>query len=165
MTREELFESLIYEPETGRFYWAVTRGRAKMGTLAGYTVEEGRRLISVNGNRLVPASHLVWLAETGDEVPEGMEIDHEDGDPSDDRFGNLRLVTHQQNMMNRKLSKANKSGVTGVHFRPHLKKKPWLATLHVNGKVVLSQSCTTMGEAVGLRKAAEKEHFGEFARI
>ena len=42
---------------------------------------------------------LIWQGFNG-EIPEGMEIDHINTDPTDNRLSNLRLVTHKENMAN-----------------------------------------------------------------
>lgn len=43
--------------------------------------------------------HLVWEAFNGP-IPKGMEIDHIDGNPSNNSLENLRAVSHQTNMLN-----------------------------------------------------------------
>ncbi len=53
-----------------------------------------------------------WLMN----APEGVEVDHRNRDPFDNRRStNLRLLTHQQNSCNRKPAR-NKHGFRGVHF-------------------------------------------------
>jgi hypothetical protein len=51
-----------------------------------------------NGKRRFLRLHsVVWETHFGP-VPEGLEIDHIDGDKSNNAIGNLRLVTHAQNI-------------------------------------------------------------------
>lgn len=54
---------------------------------------------------------LVWEAFNGP-VPEGYEINHKDERPENNRFDNLNLLTHKQNMnwgtVNERLSKSQK---------------------------------------------------------
>lgn len=40
---------------------------------------------------------LVWLAFNGP-VPDGLEIDHINDDPTDNRLSNLQLLTHRENV-------------------------------------------------------------------
>lgn len=46
--------------------------------------------------------------------PDDRVVDHENGDTLDNRKGNLRFLTIRENAINRKTSKHNKTGVTGV---------------------------------------------------
>lgn len=54
---------------------------------------------------------LLWEAFIG-EIPEGYEIDHIDGNPSNNVLQNLRIVTHKENMNNpntiKRFSESNK---------------------------------------------------------
>src|SRR3990167_7950366 len=48
------------------------------------------------------------------EIPEGMEVDHIDGDGLNNSVKNLRLVSHKENMKNMAVGAKNKSGICGV---------------------------------------------------
>ena len=52
-------------------------------------------------------------------------IDHVDGDKSNNRIENLRIVTNQQNQFNRKQAKG---------YSWHKKAKKWRAQIRINGK-------------------------------
>lgn len=49
------------------------------------------------------------------EIQEGFVIDHINRDPSDNRIENLRAVPYAINSRNKRISKNNKTGLTGVH--------------------------------------------------
>src|SRR5690349_9172361 len=51
-------------------------------------------------------------------APEGMEVDHINGDGLDNRRVNLRLVTKTENLRSRKTFKSNKTGYKGVVYNP-----------------------------------------------
>lgn len=54
--------------------------------------------------------------------PAGMFVDHIDRNGLNNQKFNLRIVTHQQNMMNMCMRKDNTSGYTGVYWRKRNKK-------------------------------------------
>jgi hypothetical protein len=76
------------------------------------------------------------------------KVDHINGDKSDNRRINLRVVTHKDNIDNRtKLNKNNTSGVRGVYFRKDVQKRPWAAQYAHLGKHVSLGSYATIEEA------------------
>lgn len=75
------------------------------------------------------SSHLAWLYVYGVWPPDtGLEIDHINLDPFDNRIANLRLVSHSQNMTNLPLLKSNTSGHPGV-IKDSQRKGKWRAYL------------------------------------
>jgi hypothetical protein len=49
-------------------------------------------------------------------APDGMEVDHVNGNGLDNRRANLRFATRQQGQANRRIFKNSESGLKGVHF-------------------------------------------------
>lgn len=67
--------------------------------------------------------------------PEGMEVDHENGNGLDNRRSNLRVVTHVTNMQNVRRLKLNKSSqFQGVTWDKHHRK--WRARAVYEGRLV-----------------------------
>ena len=94
----------------------------------------------------------------------GEKVDHINHDPFDNRKCNLRIVTHQQNMMNTSPSKSNKSGCPGVWYRKKGRSiKRWIAYINVDKKMKHLGDYATYDEAVAVRKGAEKKYYGEYA--
>ena len=62
----------------------------------------------------VQVHRIVWVLNFGS-IPAGMEIDHINRNPSDNRIENLRLVTRSQNGFNRRVHKQSRTGERYIH--------------------------------------------------
>ena len=113
ITADEIRAWLRYEPDTGIFTWRKKPNRRiKIGAVAGTLKDNGRIVIQVLGAEYF-AHRLAWIYMTG--VWPTNQIDHRSTIPSDNRWDNLRDVTHTVNMQNiRKPKKGSKSGVLGT---------------------------------------------------
>ena len=130
VTQALLHQLFDYNPETGLFIRKIkTSNRAKMGVALGTLKEKEYLTISVN-NKLHLAHRLAWLYMYGS-FPD-KNLDHINGDPSDNRICNLRLVNQSQNMQNIEKFKTNTSGYKGVTWRKDTKK--WTAQIWKNSK-------------------------------
>jgi hypothetical protein len=99
--------------------------------------------------------HRVIMGE-----PDNMMIDHIDHNPLNNSRSNLRIVTPQQNMMNRGKHKNNTSGVIGVGWNKASEK--WRATIKLNNKENYLGMFDNFEEACQVRKEAEIKYFGEY---
>lgn len=143
LTVTRLREVLEYEAETGLFKWLVVLSNVvRSGSIAGCLNKYGYRLIRIDGN-LYLAHRLAWLYMHG-QWPEN-EIDHINGETSDNRISNLRQATRSQNMQNEKVArKSNKScGLLGVSKNG----RGWKAEIKVDGKKLHLGSYKTPSEA------------------
>jgi hypothetical protein len=97
LTQSELKEVLLYNSESGEFYWKENiSARARKGQNAG-TKSNG--YIRITKKYIKYTAHRrAWLYMTG-EWPR-LEIDRKNHNPSDNRFINLRSVSHQENHKN-----------------------------------------------------------------
>lgn len=150
-TAHELFK---YNPETGDLNrrTRVPGSQIKIGEAVGYADCRGAMTVRVD-NKLLRVHRLVWLMVHG-EWP--GEIDHIDGNPSNNRLENLRVVTHQENGMNQKMRKNNSSGAMGVWWDKSRKK--WGSSITVKYKTINLGRHDSLLDAVCARKAAEVEH-------
>lgn len=103
--------------------------RIKPGTVAGFKNWKGYTLLFVQGKKY-RAHNLAWFYVYG-EWPD-RQIDHKDGNPSNNAISNLRLATRSQNQFNRRKQRNNTSGFKGVYWIGHMNK--WLAKAVVRGK-------------------------------
>jgi len=161
ITASRVLELLDYNPETGNFTWKINRrGRRQAGMSAGCIHPNKYVRISID-YRLYNAQRLAWLFITG-KWPDKL-IDHIDGNPSNNRFTNLRECDHIQNGANRKMSSANKSGYKGVSKVKATGK--WGAWIKVAGKSKnLGSHFNTPEEAYEAYKKASNQMHGEFGR-
>ena len=97
---QQLKEMLEYDPDTGIFTWRV--GHRK-GFTAGSKTDYIRIVIIRDYVRVEYMAHrLAWLFTYARWPALGLEIDHINRIKTDNRIVNLREVTHQVNMMNKK---------------------------------------------------------------
>lgn len=130
-----------------------------------YYIKEGYAVRSDYSNGR-PAQQIKMHRQIMGE-PEGMEVDHENGDKLDNRRLNLRVATRNQNQQNTGIPKNNTSGYKGVSWNTQVKK--WKACLQVqiNGKrktVYLGHYHNPVEGAKAYNQAA-LEYFGDFARL
>jgi hypothetical protein len=86
-----------------------------------------RRTGLVSGKSITMLLHRFLL-----DAPDGMAVDHANGDGLDNRRCNLRLATTAENVRNQRISNRNTSGLKGVSW--HKAAKKWRACIQVNGK-------------------------------
>lgn len=79
----------------------------------------------------------------------------------DNRRGNLRPVTSSQNGMNTGILSNNKSGILGVCW--NTKSGKWHSHITIDGKQKHLGYYDNIDFAIGARKQAERELFGEYA--
>lgn len=90
-----------YDPERGELFWARPRQRAKTGERAGCYPKNGRPTIRVLGHRF-QLSQIVWLLNHFSlPVLDGLQIDHIDRNPANNRLDNLRLARPVDNLANK----------------------------------------------------------------
>ena len=94
--------------------------------------------------------------------PEGMKVDHKNGDTLDCQKSNLRICTNSENLMNRKgATSASKSGVRGVCW--HNVAKKWRAEICINRRTKYLGLFADIEDASRVVVNARSEYFGEFA--
>jgi hypothetical protein len=95
-------------------------------------------------------------------APDGVWVDHIDGDGLNCRRSNLRLVTAWQNAINRRPQAGSASGFKGASID---KGGRWRAGIQVRGKRLGLGCFASPEEAARAYDAAAREHYGEFAWV
>lgn len=160
LSQKRLKELLWYNPYTGLFFRQTHKGGAKAGDIAGWIDGNGYRVIRVNGEVYL-AHRLAWLYMKG-RWPK-KQIDHKNGNPSDNRWDNLREATGSENQWNRKINKNNSTGYKGVCF--HKASQNFRARIQHNGKNKSLGYYDTPEEAYTVYCEAAKELQGKFSRL
>lgn len=95
---------------------------------------------------------------------EGLIVDHINGNKLDNRKENLRFVTPQQNVHNkRKTIQDTSSKYKGVSWNK--RRKGWLAYIMVNGKREVIGLFSNEESAANAYNHYAKKYFGEYARL
>lgn len=146
ITADSIRCALDYDSETGEFKWRGARkGKMRGASTAGYIHRSGYVLISFNYRKYL-AHRLAWLHFYG-ELPR-LDIDHIDGNRSNNAIKNLRDVTVAVNKQNlRKALSSNMTcGLLGATFNKCAGK--WQSQIGVDGKYTY----------LGLFDTAEEAH-------
>jgi Demerecviridae HNH endonuclease len=137
-----LRELLHYDPETGAFTWRRLWGsNARPKDRPAGKRTRRYRQITID-YRAYLAHRLAFLYVTGEWPPADLEVDHINGDGFDNRFANLRLVTHSENLR----AGHNRRGRAGtvIYILPRRK---WRALISINGQRRFLGEFKTEGEA------------------
>lgn len=158
ITKELLHEVFAYQ--NGELRWKKPTGpRVKTGDIAGKALSShGYKTVAIFG-KTYKAHQLIYIMFHGTEA---REIDHINGDRSDNRIENLRAVTRSQNCANQRTQKRSASGFKGVTFMP--KKQVWRARIKAKQKEIYLGCFASKEEAAHAYNQAAIQHFGAFAK-
>jgi len=159
VTREEVLDRLTYDEDTGVFTYRRKVGRGSVGSVAGNIGTRGYISIIISG-RHYRAHRLAWLCVYG-EFPTS-DIDHIDGNRTNNARANLRLCTQSQNNANTGKRLNNKSGLKGVCW--HSRAGKWGAQIKINGRQKHLGYFVDKYEAAAVYERALVQNYGEFAR-
>ncbi len=123
---------LDYDPIKGVLRWKKrpdisTRADRKNGHVAGFKNKDGHLVIQIQKRRY-PAHRLIWVLVYG-HWPNN-DIDHIDGNRSNNKLANLRAATRRENLRNMGKKPFNKSGYKWVSW--HKPTNKWVAQVRNN---------------------------------
>ena len=159
LTQDYLHSILSYNQDTGIFTWKIAKQRIKIGQVAGH-VHHTQYVRIIIDQKSYAAHRLAWLYVYG-YIPKN-NIDHIDGNPSNNKISNLREATFSQNNHNAKLRKDNKSGIKGVYFDNTCKR--YIAKIGLNNKPILLGYFKNIEEAEKAIKEAREKYHQQFKR-
>ena len=118
-------------------------------------------VVATTPDGIIKMHRLVMSAEDGELV------DHINGLPLNNTKANLRVCSFAENLRNRKISRANRSGVKGVYrcSRSPEKSPRWRAEIQANGVKHHLGTFKTKAEAGRAYREAARRLHGEFARF
>jgi len=164
LTQEYLKECLIYNPETGIFIWKerplshfknshglnIWNSKWSNKESGGLKCDSGYLSITID-DKSYYAHRLAFLYMEG-YLPENL-VDHIDRNRANNKWKNLREASQRCNLQNCNLSKANKSGVTGVTWRKSNNK--WRSIISINSKNKYLGTFENLDEAIRARYQEE----------
>ncbi len=120
-----------YDATTGHLYWKISRGKSKVGKVAGTVDSSGYLVVRVFGQGY-KAHRIAWLIVYG-KWPE-KDLDHKDGNKLNNAILNLREATPAENQQNKhRAHMDSNTGLLGVWYYPSLKK--FKSGIAINGKI------------------------------
>ena len=176
-TPEQLRELLTYDPDTGKLYWKeravdffadgnVGRdivcerwNKRYSGKEAFTATNKGGYKVGSIFDSLLRAHRVAWAIYYG-EWPKD-QVDHINGDRSDNRIVNLRNASNTENQWNSR-ARGGYSKHKGVTWDKN--RGLWMAKISVNGKCINLGRFPTEESAHAAYKKAHLQHAGIFAR-
>jgi HNH endonuclease len=160
ITQQELLDRYEYDPVTGDL-WSKNSKRTGVNKKlipASFVLNQLRWIpsnVRVRGYQ-IKITHVIYKMMTG-EWPDNS-MDHKNGDPTDNRWKNLRPASPPQNMWNAKRCTYKRDLPTGVYQQY----RTYQAYISANKKRYYSRF-VNREEAIAWRKAMEEKLHGEYA--
>ena len=169
-TPETLRQLLDYDPATGLLTWkerplSFFSGSNEKVRVRGWKIWNAKYPGKIAGvltngyvsvkifDRMHLSHRIIWAMVYGI-WPD--QIDHINGQPSDNRLSNLRSVSQQINQRNQRRHKTNTSGRTGVAWNRF--RGCWVAYIRIGKRTKYLGGYQSFDAAVSARMVAEEEY-------
>lgn len=150
-----------FEYRDGKLFWKVSNTNSILvGQQAGTQHDRGYRRVYFDG-KTYSTHRIVWVMFNGD-IPKEIQIDHINGDASDNRIENLRMATNTQNCQNRRIRPTN-SGIRNVSFVAA--KQKYRVSLQAANKRIYCGAFEDLELAELVSIEARLKYHGKFARV
>jgi hypothetical protein len=160
MITQELVNKL-FEYIDGKLYWKVGAHRRTdlIGKEVGSVISEDGRKQIIIGQKKYKYHRIVFLMFNG-YMP--TEVDHDDGNPTNNRIENLRPANRSEQCCNTKLRKDNTTGIKGVYWDKARDK--WIVSINKNKETVYRARFDDIELAELVAIEARHKFHKEFAR-
>ena len=155
-----LRQMFVFSEEKKGLVHTKNHKRAIKGVLAGTKNSKGYRSLKI-GEKGYPSHRVAWFLFT-EQDPNGMEVDHIDGNPENNLRENLRLATKSTNQCNRKMASNNTSGHKGIYWKAS--RKRWQVEVRLMGQSYFGGRFKNIEDAVQSAEVLRLKVHGEFAR-
>jgi hypothetical protein len=98
--------------------------------------------VGFNGTK-IGYHNIIWVLSTGKDIPQGLDIDHINGNKLDNRIENLRVVSHRLNIQNMKVHR--KGQLVGGTFNK--RDKRYMPKIQIHSKQIYLGYFNTEQEA------------------
>lgn len=126
--------------------------------VVGFLDRKGYVVLSIK-SKTHKVHRIIYEMHFG-EIPKGMQVDHIDGNKSNNLVNNLRLATNQQNNFNKAKYRNNTSGFKGVYYEK--KNGKWRAQTNYSGVKKHLGYFDTAEEASIMYNIEAKKREGEY---
>jgi hypothetical protein len=117
ITARRAHELLRYEPETGKVFWRVTKGKAKKNKEAGSIHSKGYVQTCLDEKKYF-MHRIVWLMSYGNFPCDKLQINHINEVKNDNRLENLQAVSASENMNHGTRNARHAKAMTGKKQSP-----------------------------------------------
>ncbi len=160
LTLQRLRQVLDYDPATGLFTWKNNTRSTRKGGIAGSLNKTlGYWIVCIDYQRIY-GHRLAWFYAYG--FWPAAEIDHINGNKSDNQLTNLRNASSADNKCNKDVRSDSRSGIKCISVLPS---GSYRVLVKRGGERCFDRSFRDLDDAIAARNSALVSAHKEFARL